>query len=425
MNTLRRKYIAISLVVGVLLFGGLLLSTATRLGVSVPTIVALFETTLQDSITSSATTMTLVSGTDADGTTLSGTYGFIIDEGTSRQEFVVASCTNTACSSMLRGISVIDGATEKTALQQKHRKGSSVKISNHPQLARLSRILNGDVSYPNTLFMETANGASASSTELMSKDYIDNLANQGASTSTESLGGISQLATQLQMASSTDLGTDIPLVLQAKYATSTPQVNGLYTPISQNNGYLHQGWWDLTQTYAWTGVHSWGGGGCTSTTTAVAYGTPTTTQSTTADGHSSTETYTTGWRPKNIEVDYYIQGHENQDSGDYIKRRGTAYYDTNGTLLWTDHFNCTEDTNQSTCDLDSGASASGVGVSFTSTDDMSPGDPTDGNGNDAIQMTLSVSSVTDTGYSINCITQTSVAPSTNTAYCSWATRAFR
>jgi hypothetical protein len=99
--------------------------------------------------------------------------------------------------------------------------------------------------------------------------YVDALANQGAATSTESNAGISQLATQLQMASSTDLGANDPLVLQAKYATSTTDVRGLYIPVAQNNGYLKQSWLDLSEAFTFSNLLTFSGGltGTNATTT--------------------------------------------------------------------------------------------------------------------------------------------------------------
>ena len=96
------------------------------LGATIPGVVALFESSLQSKITSTATSATLVSGTDKRGTSLSGTMGFIIDEGATSEEFVICTATGTALTSCTRGIDVQDGKTEITALQYEHRRGASV-----------------------------------------------------------------------------------------------------------------------------------------------------------------------------------------------------------------------------------------------------------------------------------------------------------
>lgn len=113
------------------------------LGLAPIDVIALYEDSLQSSISNSATSMTLVRGTDQQGTSLSGTYGFIIDEGTTLQEFVIATCSGTACSSMKRGISVSDGNTEVSALKFAHRRGATVKMTDYPLLGRLNAMLNG------------------------------------------------------------------------------------------------------------------------------------------------------------------------------------------------------------------------------------------------------------------------------------------
>ncbi len=114
-----------------------------ELGVTPLDVVALYEDNLQNTITTSDTSLTLVRGTDKSGSALSGTFGFIIDEGTTLEEFIIGTCAGTACTSLQRGISVTDGKTEVTALKKAHRKGASIKMTNYPILGRLNRILSG------------------------------------------------------------------------------------------------------------------------------------------------------------------------------------------------------------------------------------------------------------------------------------------
>src|SRR4051794_33915719 len=116
---------------------------------TIPKIASSFETTLANKITSSATSMTLVTGTDDAGTSLSGTYGFVIDEGTASEEFVLGSVSGTAVTSMTRGLDPQNPSTEVTALKHEHRRGATVKITDYPFLGRVARILNGDDTIPN------------------------------------------------------------------------------------------------------------------------------------------------------------------------------------------------------------------------------------------------------------------------------------
>ena len=198
-------------------------------------------------VSSSATSFTLTSLTlpqndypiqDSD---LSDTFYLTLEPGsTDRQEFV--SCTtigtntgsSVAISGCTRGISPVTPFTASTTLQFAHTGGTAVIFSDPPSLlneyaakgnsesitagwvfASTSSSLPGYISLPSNL--------SAAATAFASVSFAQNLASQGAATSTESVGGIVELATALEAASTTDLGADRPLVLQARNATDTPQ----------------------------------------------------------------------------------------------------------------------------------------------------------------------------------------------------------
>ena len=179
---------------------------------TLPKAYALFETTLQDTITSSANAMTLITGTDKDGSALSGTIGFIIDEGSASEEFVLGSVTGTAVTSMTRGISVADGTTEVAGLKKAHRKGASIKITNHPLLIRLYRVINGDDAFPDnpqTLGDSSQLASSAAPTadaDICNKKYADDLAIAGAPNATTTVKGISEIATDAELAAGTGTG---------------------------------------------------------------------------------------------------------------------------------------------------------------------------------------------------------------------------
>lgn len=229
-----------------------------KLGASldIPTPVALFETTLASSISTSATTMTLTSATDKDGTVLaSSTYGFIIDEGTASEEMVLADCTSTACTNMIRGISVLTGTSTVAALQKAHRRGASVKITDGPILLILKRIVNGEGLFPRTLRYKSTASACSNVDDICDKAYIDNSVNQGAATSTQTNGGIVELATATEAASSTDLGANQPLVLQAKNATSTPSgyASSTNVVVTENDGTLNPFFLSGSKNNIWRG----------------------------------------------------------------------------------------------------------------------------------------------------------------------------
>lgn len=270
---------------------GISLYPSASFGESIPNVVASFETSLAAKISSSATTMSLVSGTTDDGTTLSGLYGFVIDEGGSNQEFVLATCANTTCTGMTRGISTITGTSSVTALQKEHRRGASVKITDHPVLATLIRLLNGQgtlpakLTYSNNLNIENSDASST----IPTKYYVDNVATSGAANATETVKGIIELATGAEAAAGTSAGaTGARLALPASLATNTPSAN-VSIPVTEADGNLNANFIGQDQTYTWTGNNSYTGSSTFATTTFTIN--PQTTATPTADRDLTTKSY--------------------------------------------------------------------------------------------------------------------------------------
>lgn len=239
---------------------------------AVPTVVALFETSLASAISSSATSFTLTSAADLTGTALaSSTYAFIIDEGTASQELVIADCTGTACANAVRGVSVITGTTTVTALEHSHRRGASVKITDGPQLNIISRIVNGIGTFPNVLSYTSAPTFS-SGNQIINKTYADNLVITGGTAGSDTVPGIFLTGTQAQIASTTSSGTYLAQpylrVIPASMATSSPDVRGLYVPVAQNDGYLKQSWLDLTKHWIHSSLFATNASSTNATTTS-------------------------------------------------------------------------------------------------------------------------------------------------------------
>jgi hypothetical protein len=227
------------------------------LGVALPSGSALFETSLQDRILSTDTSLSLVANSLQGSEALSGYNCFTIDEGRSDAEFVCGTVAGTSVTGLERGLSLLTGTTSITALKFQHRKGADVKITDYPLIQRMRNQLSGTDTI-NTLIAYTSGvacNALTASTSICSKDYFDQLAIQGAPTSTESTAGLVRLATALQQASSTDLGANIPLALQAKYATSSPTgtAASLYALILNNLGKIEQTAIDFTKAFTLTG----------------------------------------------------------------------------------------------------------------------------------------------------------------------------
>lgn len=193
------------------------------LGAQIPTVVAVYPDSLASRITPSATSFTLTRGTDKQFRNLSGFYGFVIDEGTTSEEFLTANCIATACTIVGRGLDVVDGKTEVTALKFEHRRGASVKISNFPQLAVLSRILNGQESASSTFSI--GDGTTGANKKLRADNGTTNLpylqynetshswqySDDGVSTvslSSGAAGGISASTTKGTFLTSSQLGVN-------------------------------------------------------------------------------------------------------------------------------------------------------------------------------------------------------------------------
>lgn len=234
---------------------------------AIETPVALFSTSLANSITAAATTMTLVSATTKDGTTLaSSTYSFIIDEGTASEEFVKADCTATACTNMERGLSVVTGTTTVAGLAKTHRRAASVKITDAPILLNLTRIINGIGTLPNKISYTTA-PTFTSGNDIVTKTYVDGVALAGAPVCSESVNGVCRLATKLNQASSTPSTASIGYVLQAQNATSTYNAgaaggNGLNVVVTDNSNKISNQFiaTSSTDVYKWGATHTFSNG---------------------------------------------------------------------------------------------------------------------------------------------------------------------
>jgi hypothetical protein len=193
-------------------------------------------------------------------------YGTIEPGNSSRQEFIsftgiTQNADGTATlTGVARGLAPVSPYTASTTYAYSHAGSVRFIISDAPSkwdrvaFKSNSETVTGRWSFSS--FLPFSSIVATSSNQFTTKSYVDSVTNQGAATSTETNGGIVELATQLEMASSTDNGVTKPTVIQSKYATSTPDGTsqaGLYVPISKNNGKLHQLWLDLTEDFTFTG----------------------------------------------------------------------------------------------------------------------------------------------------------------------------
>jgi hypothetical protein len=223
-----------------------------NLGATIPVVNAKFETSLASGITASDTSMTLVKGTNTAGTTISGYMCFTIDEGSASEETVCGTASSTSITSMLRGIDPIDGDLEVAALKKPHRRGMSVKQTDHPPLTIALRILNGDETLPNKLVYTSTIGTSSftNAQQLVSKGYVDATAFAGAPVGSDSVAGIGIFSTRAQLSAGTATssygGLDYLLIPKNEYFSSTSTATTTAV-VTKTNGKINQNFLDLTE----------------------------------------------------------------------------------------------------------------------------------------------------------------------------------
>lgn len=230
------------------LAGTLALLIATPVSAAVvPVTTAFYSDALQSGITSSATSFSLVNGKDSQGNSLSGTYGFVIDQGSAVQEIVY--CTNvvgTAVAGCSRGIDLTTGTTSVAALQQVHNRGASVQITTAPLFEIIANILRGiesiaqPIQYASTIATTTlaANGSNLIDWAVLRDTAISG---SGAIAATNNSVGYVQIANGPQAAASTaNNGSGAFLALPSSISTSTYQTNTASNKIllTGTNGHL-------------------------------------------------------------------------------------------------------------------------------------------------------------------------------------------
>lgn len=215
---------------------------------SLPKVIANFETSLASKISSSASSLTLVSATTKNGTTLpNGTYGLTIDEGTSSEEHMIVTLAGTAGTIVVRGLSVVDGLTNVAARQFEHRRGASVKMTDHPSLIRIIRRLDGDEAFDSvawtgvTSISGLATPTSGETTKAANVAYVNSVVAAGAADATTSVKGISEEATDAELQAGTATGgTGARLYAGGASHTETPAANKV--PVANSSGKLAAGW---------------------------------------------------------------------------------------------------------------------------------------------------------------------------------------
>ena len=236
------------------------LQNGNKLGFNV---VSAYRTNLSSSITSSQTTIPVGTVTTKDGHVLTmtdlGSVAFLtIESGSLKEEIVmctgISSTTWTGCT---RGLAFYGTSTTSVSANQKnHNSGSSVIMSNVQYVYKqftdkdTNETIGGLKTFSSIPLIPTT--IPTLGTQIASKTYVDSVSFNGSPNGSETVKGIWQGATQSDMPIGTTLGsTGASLILQNKYATSTPSATTTI-PITGTNGKLSQSFLDLTQPFTFS-----------------------------------------------------------------------------------------------------------------------------------------------------------------------------
>lgn len=206
-----------------------------------------------DAVTTSS--MTMVSGVDGNGQTLSGLMCFTLDSGVAgKVEDVCGTASGTAVSSLVRGIQT-DGYTASTTLAHAHRVGADIKTTDSPYLAQYYGFLNGVNAFGAPLIYTSTSSLFISlAQQLASKAYVDSVASSGAANADEVTKGIVELATIIENTNGNATGsTGASLVPQNKYFNATSSATTTI-PVTMSNGQLSPGFISTSSAYTWTGT---------------------------------------------------------------------------------------------------------------------------------------------------------------------------
>ncbi len=241
-------------------------------------VVTRYRTRLTSSMTSTQTTVPVASVTSFDSVTLTmalldGVIFLTAEPGTSREEIIkctdISSLSWTSCT---RGLGFTGKSEAEVANNRKaHNAGSVIVMSNvHFVYAQLADIATAEtftgIKTFNVYPLSGVGEDATTSEQFITKGQADNLANQGAATSSPTVAGIGEQATARETASTTASGgsPQLAFFIPPNVATSTPGVScdaagdstssgALCIPVAQDNGKIHQSFFDLSEDFTFTG----------------------------------------------------------------------------------------------------------------------------------------------------------------------------
>lgn len=218
-----------------------------------------FETTLASKISASATTLTLDTSVDDDGSSLTGNYVLTMDEGLSNEEHMLVALTGSSGSITIRGLSRVDVQTNQSGNQFEHDRGASVKITN-AGLVLFQRALNGVDAFnaPDWTGVNSINGlatpTAGETTKACNVAYANALSIAGANDAATSVKGIVEIATASEAAAGTGTGsTGAILAIPASLCSNTSSATQLI-PVTDADGDIPVEFMELDATWTFTSV---------------------------------------------------------------------------------------------------------------------------------------------------------------------------
>lgn len=218
--------------------------------ITLPKVLANFETSLAAKMSSSTTTFTLNSSVDGDGSSLSGVYELTVDEGASTEEHLYATLAGASGTVTRRGLSRVNGWTEVTGNKYQHERGASVKITNF-SLILINRLLNGDDTF-NSVAWTGVSSISGLSTPISSEttkaanvDFVLNTSYAGTVDGAEAVKGLFEAADSTEVAAGDDTGTtSAPTVVRPSKLAEIIQKGSYLYAVEDGTG--------SDDTYTWT-----------------------------------------------------------------------------------------------------------------------------------------------------------------------------
>lgn len=335
------------------------LSGGENLGFSV---VSNYQTTLSSSMTSSQATIPVSSVTTKDSHVLTmGDIGskvfLVIEPGANKEEIVMCTgISGTTWTGCTRGLAFYGTSTASVAANRKtHNSGATVVMSNvhyvydesvDKDSAETIAGLKTFSTYPQI-------GTYAAPTvdeQFAVKKYVDDVTNAGAADATETVKGISELATGAEAAAGTSAGgTSARLVLPASLATSTCSETGNHIPVTGSDGKVAGTCIAQDDNYTWSGANSSTGSNSFTGSTTISDAnitqldinstllTSSAAELNKLDGASANVTATnlnTLTAGSNAES---LHGHYSYDSFKNLSEAGTPYIFISGTNTFTDN----------------------------------------------------------------------------------------